>query len=40
MLLYRGTTASRGLFGSWIESHFKAITHSELYSNTEINAST
>lgn len=33
-------TASQEFFGSLLESHFKAITHSELYSNTEINAST
>lgn len=39
-LSYWRTTRSQGLFGSWLESHFKAITHSELYSNTEINAST
>lgn len=33
-------TASQEFFGSLLESHFKAITDSELYSNTEINAST
>lgn len=39
-LCYWRTTGRQGLFGSWLESHFKAIAHSELYSNTEINAST